>query len=180
MYGYYACIIDENIIMYLIEIESNFDDNTQSLNAKFYTDKYTLKQIINLTLNLMTYHNDVHHEQFAYYLTFDRALSVISYKFIKKDGHYITYYDNGQICEEFIALNGKINGKLYSYEWNGRLLRELSYIDGELYGIQKFYDYESGEIKKIYNFKNNCIYDDDGDFYGENGYYEELSILNYI
>lgn len=56
------------------------------------------------------------------------------------EGEKMVYYENGQIAEKSIYVNGEIDGTSMWYSPNGNALKEFTYRNGELHGIAKYYD----------------------------------------
>jgi antitoxin component YwqK of YwqJK toxin-antitoxin module len=49
-----------------------------------------------------------------------------------KDGISKYYFPNGNISDFFIYKNNLLDGKCYSYDVSGKVIREVEYKDGEL------------------------------------------------
>ncbi|MGJ8594072.1 MAG: toxin-antitoxin system YwqK family antitoxin [Aquaticitalea sp.] len=69
------------------------------------------------------------------------------------EGEKMVYYDNGQVAEKSIYVNGQIDGTSTWYSPNGKILKEFTYKNGELHGIAKYYDAE-GIMLAEGNYKN--------------------------
>jgi antitoxin component YwqK of YwqJK toxin-antitoxin module len=56
------------------------------------------------------------------------------------EGERMVYYENGQVAEKSIYVNGEIDGTSMWYSPNGKALKEFTYKNGELHGMAKYYD----------------------------------------
>ena len=87
-----------------------------------------------------------------------------------------SYYDNGQIKEDFNLLNGEFHGICKSYFENGQLERYAKFENGNAIGKARSY-YQNGQLKTEVNFikgLKNGIYKS----YSDNGNLSEL--ITYI
>jgi len=80
-----------------------------------------------------------------------------------------TYYDNGQVAEEWHFKDGKRNGIRRSYYENGQIQDEWNYKDGKKNGIRRSY-YENGQLK------DDKFYKDDKKIGIRRSYYENGQI----
>lgn len=75
----------------------------------------------------------------------------------EKDGIWRNYYENGNIKDEKIYLNGKLNGYYKLYNEEGKLIEAIKYKSGELDLESK--DFETNiEIKEEYDENENLIF----------------------
>ncbi len=73
-----------------------------------------------------------------------------------KNGAFTNYYSDGSIWEKGYYSNGKLNGKLISFDGEIPLIRtEMNFIQGKLEG--KSISYFSDSIIKIENYKNDTL-----------------------
>jgi len=56
------------------------------------------------------------------------------------EGEKLVYYENGQMAEKSIYVNGEIDGISTWYSENGKVLKEFTYKNGLLHGMAKYYD----------------------------------------
>jgi len=71
----------------------------------------------------------------------------------KKNGKYITYYDNGNKWVELNFVNGLREGIQYTWHRNGQLKSELHYANGKKHGVQKWLQ-KNGEILNEKKYSN--------------------------
>jgi len=103
-------------------------------------------------------------EDYSYY---DESIIAYSFLLIKKSGIYdpdngkkIDYWYGGdKIKAEYTLKNGKLNGELVSYYYNGNIKKTGTYSNGSENGYFKEYN-EEGILEFDYSMKN-------GDFNGE-------------
>lgn len=95
-----------------------------------------------------------------WYSYHDGYTDVVSYGNIKGIGHWIEYYNNGQVRESTFFHNKQISGIYQSYYKSGTVKVEGSYLYGKKHG--KWTHYNSlGKMIKIENYKEGSL---DGDF----------------
>lgn len=58
------------------------------------------------------------------------------------DGEKLVYYENNQIAERSIYINGQIDGTSMWYSPEGKVLKEFTYKNGMLHGVAKYYNIE--------------------------------------
>ncbi len=85
----------------------------------------------------------------------------------KKEGHWISYYENGSICRENNYSNGLRNGKFIWYFKNGIKQQELDLVNGVWHGKDKYWNkdgslnsitiYENGNKTEIRVYKPNYV-----------------------
>ena len=56
------------------------------------------------------------------------------------EGEKLVYYENGQMAEKSVYVNGEIDGISTWYSENGKVLKEFTYKNGLLHGMAKYYD----------------------------------------
>ena len=61
------------------------------------------------------------------------------------EGEKLVYYENGQLAEKSIYVNGEINGISTWFSEKGIILKEFNYKNGLLEGLTKYYD-KDGKI----------------------------------
>lgn len=84
----------------------------------------------------------------------DRLVEEGFYKDGRKDGLYKEYYSDGEkVKKETPYKEGKLNGIVKSYYTNGKPEKEKGYAMGVEDGIERIYDYESGEMTTDKNYK---------------------------
>ena len=69
------------------------------------------------------------------------------------EGEKLVYYENGQIAEKSIYINGKIDGISTWFSENGTVLKEFTYQKGLLEGLAKYYD-KDGKILTEGKYRN--------------------------
>ena len=62
-------------------------------------------------------------------------------------GPVFSLHENGQLSNEGILKNGKLEGPFKTYHENGQLKTEGTYTDGLEYGLWKFY-HSNGQLKE--------------------------------
>ena len=89
-----------------------------------------------------------------------RSLTAYNITLIKKSGIYdedngkkIDYYYGDVVKAEYTLLNGKINGQLKVYHYNGKIKKIGSYTNGIENGIFKEYD-DKGNLEAEYSMSN--------------------------
>ncbi|MCX6245586.1 MAG: hypothetical protein NTU98_12900 [Bacteroidetes bacterium] len=81
-----------------------------------------------------------------------RKLQMVGeYKANKRDGHWIYYYQNGNIWSEGYFREGKSDGKRITHYENGNVFYEGTYDKDRRVGVWKFYD-ESGKLVKTLDY----------------------------
>lgn len=101
-----------------------------------------------------------------------------------KDGAWIFYHQNGEISEEVIYKDGKINGSFKVYYDNGNIKREGTFTDGLQEGIQKEYNAagmltsSTGLKRDLLDGKFTLFYDLGKDFKNYEGFYREGKITD--
>ena len=73
------------------------------------------------------------------------------YKAKKRDGHWIYYYQNGNIWSEGFFKEGKSDGKRITHYETGKIFYEGYYNKDRRVGIWKFYD-ENGSLLKTVDY----------------------------
>lgn len=92
-----------------------------------------------------------------------------TYKEGRKDGVYKEYYSDGVAVEKETPFKeGRINGIVKTYYTNGSLESEKGYAMSVEDGIEREYDYQSGEITTDRNYKNGVLHGDQVAFYNSN------------
>ena len=92
-----------------------------------------------------------------------------TYKEGRKDGVYKEYYSDGvALKKEAPFKEGKLNGIVKTYYTNGKLETEKGYAMSIEDGVERDYDYESGEITTDRNYKNGVLHGSQIAHYGSN------------
>ena len=92
-----------------------------------------------------------------------------TYKEGRKDGVYKEYYSDGvALKKEAPSKEGKLNGIVKTYYTNGKLETEKGYAMSIEDGVERDYDYESGEITTNRNYKNGVLHGSQIAHYGSN------------
>ena len=92
-----------------------------------------------------------------------------TYKEGRKDGVYKEYYSDGvALKKEAPFKEGKLNGIVKTYYTNGKLETEKGYAMSIEDGVERDYDYESGEITTNRNYKNGVLHGSQIAHYGSN------------
>jgi antitoxin component YwqK of YwqJK toxin-antitoxin module len=76
-----------------------------------------------------------------------------------------TYYDSGELCQEYFEVDGKKEGIYKSYHQSGNIEEIVPYINGLQNGEIKWY-WENGKIETEFFMKN-------GKYHGEHKQYDE-------
>jgi hypothetical protein len=71
----------------------------------------------------------------------------------KKEGLWITYYEDGSLCKEIDYSNGQQNGKFIWYFTNGNKQQEADIVNGIKHGEDKYWNKE-GTLNSITTFEN--------------------------
>ena len=142
-----------------------FLPNSDRINVRFFSSKGKL-----ISEGMMK--DKIFIGKWVYYQNKDKGiLSTENYddKGILQ-GEKTVYYENGQIAEKSIYVNGEIDGTSMWYSPNGKVLKEFTYRTGELHGIAKYYDIKGVMLAEgIYrNDKKHGIWK-----YYENGEFKE-------
>ncbi len=87
-----------------------------------------------------------------------------------------TYYDTGELKEEYFEINGQKEGHYKRYYKNGILEKNCNYVNGKMNGEYKTY-YPNGNLVSIWNYVNGRA---NGEYkrYNENG--NIRYIVNYV
>ena len=64
---------------------------------------------------------------------------------------FITYYPNGNKCEEYSIINGVIEGSYVHYYLNGQVYISCNYLNNKKHGIYEKYN-EKGNLIKQYHY----------------------------
>lgn len=103
------------------------------------------------------------------YLKNNRLKEEGTYKEGRKDGVYKEYYSDGvALKKEAPFKEGKLNGIVKTYYTNGKLETEKGYAMSIEDGVERDYDYESGEITTDRNYKNGVLHGSQIAHYGSN------------
>lgn len=86
------------------------------------------------------------------------------------EGEKLVYYENGQVAEKSLYVDGAIDGISRWYSEKAVVLKEFTYNKGELHGMAKYYDQDGNLLAEgLYrNDKKHGIWK-----YYENGAYKE-------
>jgi antitoxin component YwqK of YwqJK toxin-antitoxin module len=71
----------------------------------------------------------------------------------KKEGKWITYYEDGSLCKEIYYKNGIKNGKYIWYFKNGNKVQEVDLVDGKKHGEEKYWN-EDGSLNSVTKYEN--------------------------
>lgn len=69
------------------------------------------------------------------------------------EGEKIVYYENGQVAEKSIYVNGQIDGISLWYSPEGKVIKEFTYDNGQLQGVSKYYD-KDGQLLAEGTYRN--------------------------
>lgn len=86
---------------------------------------------------------DGKYERFKYNKLVEKGI----YKAGVKNGTFVEYYSDGSIKSEKPIVGGKINGIVKTYFTNGKLESEKSYKNSVEDGIERRWDWETGQLK---------------------------------
>lgn len=93
---------------------------------------------------------------------------IISFVNGRYNGPYIEFNERGQIALMATYKDNVLHGPWGIYRF-GRAEKTATYVDGEIEGVYKEYDYRNGNLKKEVNYKQGKedglmrFYDDNGD-----------------
>lgn len=90
------------------------------------------------------------------------------------EGEKLVYYENGQMAEKSMFVNGEIDGISLWYSTNGNILKEFTYKNGILHGMAKYYN-QDGKLLAEGNYRDDkkhgiWRYYENGDFKEEKDY----------
>ncbi len=69
------------------------------------------------------------------------------------EGEKLVFYENNQMAEKSIYVNGEIDGTSMWYSPEGKVLKEFTYKHGLLHGMAKYYD-KDGQLLAEGEYKN--------------------------
>ena len=110
-----------------VGIKSRYHDNNQLQSTVFvnagkkegeyrqYTENGNLQKICNFI------NNKINGKCIEYYEDSCQIHYICNLIYGVLNGEYKVYYDNGQICEEYMYINGKKEGEHKTYHPNGQL-----------------------------------------------------------
>ncbi len=75
-----------------------------------------------------------------------------------------TYYESGELCQEYFEVDGKKEGEYKSYYQSGNIKEIVPYINGLQHGEIKWY-WDNGKIETEFFMKN-------GKYHGEHKQYD--------
>ena len=96
---------------YGVIVSTKFDKRNGEYLQYHYNDGYKIEKIFN-------YINGICHGK-----------SCSFYKTGNIEGGFISYYENGNICEKYYYIMDMINGEYIEYNKNGDLVNKCYYID---------------------------------------------------
>ncbi len=79
------------------------------------------------------------------------------YKFGRKNGKQLAYWDNGNKRFDFVAKDDAYEGEMKEWTIDGKLFHLAHYVNGQEEGIQKMW-YENGKIRANYVILNGKRY----------------------
>lgn len=102
----------------------------------------------------------------GYHFTNSKIESECNYKNGKEHGECVLYHDNGNIMQEYFMINGKCNGVVKNYFYDGVLESEYIYRDDIHKHTTKYY-YENSRNRYRASFNETdttkyCIYHKNG------------------
>ncbi|MEN7549850.1 hypothetical protein AAG747_18135 [Rapidithrix thailandica] len=89
-------------------------------------------------------------------------------KWDKGDGSFKTYYDNGNVQDEFTIRFGKLDGLYKNYYETGELRNTAEMKDGMYHGKRKIFDKE-GKPVRVYTFSRDSLIAEEILYYHNNG-----------
>lgn len=151
--SYYPLKQIEYIVGEIVE-EKNYDENIN----KIYTEGlYFYKSIMNAYFYKMHYKNIVKEYNFdgIFNTYYENGQLLNEYNFVNgtKTGLYTKYYDNGSIQFKLHYKDNILDGEYISYYFNNQIENIMNYIDGKFDGEHIKY-FDDGNIEKIKNYKN--------------------------
>jgi len=78
-----------------------------------------------------------------------------------------THYENGQLKEQFVLLDGKLHGTYLYYDKSGHLRTRLNFLSAVLYGTSYYFN-SAGELVQKAQYKDGklhgrmCVYENNG------------------
>jgi antitoxin component YwqK of YwqJK toxin-antitoxin module len=193
----YASLYDDIVMEIEIPSDANYSENNVDTlnkmfdkeNGEYDTDKYIIRHLINIetkrfykmTLNCSEKCDVIKNEQISYFKTYDRVISEISFKYLKKlkvtnrddfPSVFRNYYHNGCVCLEFYHNKGVIEGDYIFYNINCNIHIKCNFINGKIHGEciidENLYKNDGINnivpIYKTYIFDNGKIVNPDTDY----------------
>jgi len=115
---------------------------------------------------------------------------LIGYSYLGKDGKEIpiieiknetgkivTYFDNGKVSREMEYINGNLINAYKEYYYTGQLAEEQSFVDGFKNGKYTIY-YPNGKVKAIHNYNMGDLHGVSKLFYEDGTLKEEITYIN--
>ena len=99
--------------------------------------------------------NDLYYEKFTN-VPFNGEVSGLengSIKTGRKNGEWLSYYENGQLKEKVNFKEGKPDGLWEWYHIDGQLFIKINHKDGKYDGLSQWY-YQSGQLWSVGNYKD--------------------------
>ena len=90
-----------------------------------------------------------------FFLSYEPAF-FYNLKLSKYTGLYKQFYDNGQLYEEGIYINGKLDGLYKQWYHDGKLCKECFYVKGKFHGLYKSW-HENGVLHAEYTYMNGIL-----------------------
>lgn len=114
-----------------------FLPNSDKINVKFFSSKGKL-----ISEGVMN--DKIYIGKWTYYQ--NKTDGILMTENYNQDGilsgEKLVFYENGQIAEQSVYVNGQIDGTSMWYSPEGKVLKEFTYKNGQLHGTSKYYDNE--------------------------------------
>ncbi|WP_062059537.1 toxin-antitoxin system YwqK family antitoxin [Aquimarina longa] len=111
-----------------------FSKNNDTINLRYFSQKGKV-----ISEGLMVGKNRTGLWKY-YHKNSDKTMMTEYYEYDKLNGEQLTYFENGQLTEKIIYVNGKRNGKRVIYSEEGLIMKEFMYENDQLHGVTKYYD----------------------------------------
>lgn len=136
---------------------SKVDDIIFYRNEKFNGTLFELNPITGDTIVSQQIQDGLLNGISKRWYTNNQLMEYREYKFGRKNGKQIAFWENGKKRFEFIAKNDAYEGELKEWTVNGNLFHLAHFVDGQEEGVQKMW-YENGKIRANYVVLNGKRY----------------------
>ena len=109
------------------------------------------------TLSIENYQEGLSHGIFKRFYPNNIIFEKRRYKYGKKEGVHLGYWENGSLAFAYNLKNDVYHGTLKEWTKSGQIIKSLNYLNGQESGHQQLW-YNDGEIKSNYIIKNNRRY----------------------
>ncbi|WP_158839414.1 toxin-antitoxin system YwqK family antitoxin [Polaribacter sp. L3A8] len=176
-----------------IKSTSNYDSNLEIGTSFKYYDNGVKKASIE-------YYEGQKHGENVFYdvlgklqlICFYNHGAIIGYSYLDKNGTEIAmiplakesgkiegFFDNGKVSKTSELKHGEFIHSCKSYAYDGKLIEEIKYVDGNYHGVRKSY-FSNGNVKKEINYNHGEKHGKQIVFFENGNKKEELIFINNV